>query len=485
MESNDWNDAERRVERAQELFEQRKWQEALDELLKATHINPYNGSWFFNIGLTLDELQRLEEAIEAYRKALEFEPDDLQALWRLGTDFHQVGRFNEALRTFERIEQIDSSFEPSYCSRILTYSEMGRHDKAEEMFYLARLYKDECPSCYYNMGCSLASRGQFERAIFCWNKTLDAQVDSAAPHPEVHLRSAEALWNKGDLEQARRHYVAGLRQDPGNIGTLLDLSELLVDMHRWDEAGEKIRRAIELAPDDPAAHFCQGSWLMRNACDEAALASLKRALQLDPTYPAAHARLGELYLRRGQIAEAREQLRAELLLRPDDPALLRELGNLLLDAGEPRAATACLKRQTQLVPADPGAWLNLGVSHFMRGRYADGVAACHECLKLDPANTRARFNLALAAGRSRDYDLALEHARLGLERNANDAVLRQLELRLRLGRVKHHLLTALQKVIPWKWRRDGVDLAAVAGTAAEPTPRRRRFMKRLGLRAVR
>ena len=32
---NDWDDAERRVERAQELFEQRRWQEALEELRAA------------------------------------------------------------------------------------------------------------------------------------------------------------------------------------------------------------------------------------------------------------------------------------------------------------------------------------------------------------------------------------------------------------------------------------------------------------------
>jgi biopolymer transport protein ExbB/TolQ len=61
---NDWEDAERRVEKAQELFEQRRWLEALEELRAATSINPYNASWFFNIGLTLDEMERYEEAIE-------------------------------------------------------------------------------------------------------------------------------------------------------------------------------------------------------------------------------------------------------------------------------------------------------------------------------------------------------------------------------------------------------------------------------------
>jgi len=139
METNDWNDAERRVERAQELFEQHKWQEALDELLLATTINPYNGGWFFNIGLTLDEMGRHVEAIDAYRRCLSIEPDDLLALQHLGSDLHETGQFEEAIKTFEQIESLDASFEPSYCGRILAYCELGNHEKAEEMFYLARL----------------------------------------------------------------------------------------------------------------------------------------------------------------------------------------------------------------------------------------------------------------------------------------------------------------------------------------------------------
>ena len=75
---SDWNDAERRVEKAQELFEQRRWSEALEELRAAININPYNGAWFFNIGLTLDELGRYDEAVDAYRQSLEIDPNDIR-----------------------------------------------------------------------------------------------------------------------------------------------------------------------------------------------------------------------------------------------------------------------------------------------------------------------------------------------------------------------------------------------------------------------
>src|SRR5688500_14403165 len=226
MEINDWNDAERRVEKAQELFEQHKWQEALDELRAATSINPYNGSWFFNIGLTLDELGRYDEAIDAYEQAIAIEPNDIQCLQHLGMDLHQVGRFEEALRSFERIEEIEPTYEPSYCSRIITYTELGDHDRAEEMSYLARLYRDHGPQCYYHMGASLSARGMFDKAIYCWTRTV--ALDGARPH--VQLRIAEALLNRVELEQAPQHSLCGLRQDPGATSTLLALSELLCEI---------------------------------------------------------------------------------------------------------------------------------------------------------------------------------------------------------------------------------------------------------------
>src|SRR5262249_54972773 len=107
---NDWHDAERRVEKAQELFEQRKWQEALEELRAAVAINPYNPAWLFNIGLTLDELGRFDEAIVSYRSALEIDTGDLAAMNHLGIDLHRVGDLEGALRTFEKVEAADPTF---------------------------------------------------------------------------------------------------------------------------------------------------------------------------------------------------------------------------------------------------------------------------------------------------------------------------------------------------------------------------------------
>src|ERR1700683_1488510 len=99
---NDWTDAERRVEKARHLFDQRKWAEALREIRAATSINPYNSSWFFNMGLILDEMGRFEEALDAYRQADSIDANDLHTLNHLGVDLYRTGRFDRAIETFKR-----------------------------------------------------------------------------------------------------------------------------------------------------------------------------------------------------------------------------------------------------------------------------------------------------------------------------------------------------------------------------------------------
>ena len=440
---NDWSDAERRVERAQELFERRQWNEALSELRAATDINPYNGAWFFNIGLVLDEMGRLDEAIEAYRRAVGIDPDDITALMHLGLDLYRTGRLHEALRTFQRIQAIDPSFEPSYCQRILAYADLGDHDKAEEMFYTARLYREHCPHCYYHMGASLFARGLWDKAIFCWNRALDMPDAS----PDLHPRIAEAYWKKGQLEQARRHFLSDLRRHPGRSSTLLSLGDLLEQMGRVDEAGEKFRRAIELAPDDPAVLYHHGRWLLRGGNNADAAIAFHKVLSLDPTFGGAHHCLGRLCLLRRDIDGARSHFHAESMLRPQDPHLLLDLSGSLLDIDDTRTAIANLKRLTQSQPDNKDAWINLAVAQFMRNHYEDGIASCRKALELDPASQTVMYNLALAYECQGQWDSALTWVRLAKEHQPLDESIADLEFRIRFRRVQTAVVSILRRAL--------------------------------------
>ncbi|GAH82738.1 unnamed protein product, partial [marine sediment metagenome] len=164
---NNWMEAEAGVARAQRLFEQGRWPEAAAELRAAIKVNPNNASWHYNLGLTLEAMHDYTDAGDALSEGARLEPCDIEILNALGMNMTEQGKYAEALEAFERIEKLDPACESSYCNRIITYTEMGRHDQAELMFYLARQVADECPLCYYNMGNSLYARREYDRAIDC------------------------------------------------------------------------------------------------------------------------------------------------------------------------------------------------------------------------------------------------------------------------------------------------------------------------------
>jgi tetratricopeptide (TPR) repeat protein len=447
---NDWSEAEHRVEKAQRFFEQRKWNDALRELKLATQVNPYNSSWFFNMGLILDEMGRFEEAVNAYQESNRIDPHDLATLNHLGVAQFRIGRHNLALATFKQIESMDATFEPAYCNRIIVYSQLGQHDLAEEMFYTARLYKEHCPHCYYNMGCSLEARGLYDKAIFCWTRALDLQGGQG----DVYIRIGHALWKKRELEQARRSFLTDLRLNPGRTRTLHDLGELLIEMGRGEEAAEKFRRAIELAPSEAGGHYHLGRLLLRNGRDDEAADCFTSVLELDPTYAGAHLGLGKIYFNRHRIAEARRELRAELQLRPQNSRILLELGNLLMDCGESRAALVCLK---SLVGSDPDflpGWLNLAVVQFDRHLWQEGVASCMTVLNKDSQNGLAMHNLALAYERLGQYRSALTWVRRAQMILGDDSALKALELRVRLLWIKARAIKLARHArVFWPWNR--------------------------------
>ena len=428
MPTNDWTNAEARVQRAHDLYDEGRWAEAAAELRAAIDINPYNASWYFNLGLTLEVMEDYERACEAFKSALDLEPNDLEAMNCLGVNMTRQGKYSEALEYLDQIERIDPTYEPSYCNRIITYTEMGLHEKAELMFYLARQVKDECPLCLYNIANSLYARQEFDRAIDCWRQTLRLDED----HPQARARIAEAYWAKGDLNKAREYYQAELRRNGEDADTLLDYGELLMAMDRLARAEAVFRRALELDPQAAAAHFCLGELAAKRKRTERACREFRRTLQIDPDYPGAHAKLAGILVRGGRVQEAAKHILAELKHCGDDTEMLQELGQLLLDAHLTRYANSVLGRLVSLAPRDPYAHHNLAVSFFKMDRLEEGIRHCRRALKLKPEYPLALYNLALAHMKKGQIPRARRYAERALTIAPSDENIRQLSRRLGL-----------------------------------------------------
>lgn len=389
---NEWLDAEQRIERAWQLCESRRWDEALEQVDKALDINPQNGAWWSSRGLLLDYLGRYEEALQAHHTALAFEPDNVEMLCAMGLDCVRTGRMLQALETFEHLQKIDPDSEPAYCHRIMIYTELGDHEKAEEMFYLAQQIDEACPHCFWHLGCSMWLREDWKRAIFCWERVLEIEPRYRC----ARRRIAEAYRRLGEYELAKEHYLAEYREEPANLSLLLELGQMHLETGAVDEAIGKFRQALELNPQLARAWELLGDALGRSQRETESVQAYRTAGRLDDTLPVVNYKLAMRLMSAHRFGEARACLDAELTLRPADPATLMAAGNCSLELGRANEAQGYFEKLIAIDDCLPGAYHNLGVCHFLRNEYEEGIRKCQMALELKDDYALARHKLVLA-----------------------------------------------------------------------------------------
>lgn len=122
-----------------------------------------------------------------------------------------------------------------------------------------------------------------------WKRILTGEDASVKPQRLDYLNEGLALERQGDFEGAVTSYQLALRDEPNSVKVLQYIAIALSKTSRHEEAIRHYRRALELSPDLPGAHYG----------------------------------LAFLLLRRGDSARAADHLRAFLAKPPRDPAMAR------------------------------------------------------------------------------------------------------------------------------------------------------------------
>ncbi len=392
---NDWFEAEQRIERAQELSESRRWDEALAELDAALAINPHVALWHAQRGYLLEELDRIEDAVGAYEEALALEPDDQDVGLALGATLTRLGRFARALEVFDEIARTCPDCEPAYCHRINVYTRLGRHDQAEIMFYMAQHLDESCPHCFYHIGASLAARGQMERAIYCWRRVLELDPGYFG----VNRRIAQAYRVGGEIELARDYFLREIREDPGQTDVLFELAQMTLESGQVAMAAARFAQIIELDPDHVEARFALGKiWLARGKAAEAlacfdAIRSIAAGEVFLPDFELC---VGDALFRLNRFSEATERFEAASAADPKNRHVLALWGGSLLAAERPDAAADCFRRILSLDARSHLAHHNLGVCLLQTDRLDGALSHCLEAVRLRPEFTPAMYNAAIA-----------------------------------------------------------------------------------------
>ena len=179
-------------------------------------------------------------------------------------------------------------------------------------------------------------------------------------NPWGHYMLGLSAWKAGEREKAESAFVKALERDPRHVKSLLNLSRVLLEMNRANDALTRVTAALELDPESSDGHRLMGR--------------VRSAL--------------------GQTDEALESYRQALSLDEKDVWSMNNMGLLLIRQERFEEALAPLARATQLEGDVAVFQNNLGIALERTGHFAQAAEAYRAALAADSGYANAKASLA-------------------------------------------------------------------------------------------
>lgn len=176
------------------------------------------------------------------------------------------------------------------------------------------------------------------------------------------------------------------------------LGNACLQAHQDVKALQAFAALFEVPSESAATHLLTADMMLRAQFIRGAETEARRALEVEPRIPQAHYVLGEIALARGNDAQAIAELRKEIESNPNFPMAYYRLGDAYVKRSAWNNAIPALQLSIWLNPNQSGPYILIGKAYLHRGGPGDkdeAEAALHHVLQLDPQNQEARQLLDL------------------------------------------------------------------------------------------
>ena len=306
--------------------------EVIEKTTTPTELTPQIGLAlsFYDMSVALSPLKLHETSLILNELAVHLFPDFyLFHIWG-GELMESAENYQEANRIYDRIKEPTDLI---LLKKVVNYTTENNHKKALPL--LEQLLKNNPTDglLFLMAGDSSTKEKEYDKALqFYRQSVLLLQKRNLRAETAQALLSLGALYDQLEQdEKAEEHLLHSLKLDPNNPTTLNYLGYMWLDKQKnIDEAFNMVKKAYELAPEDPNImdSMAWGYYLKQDY--EKALSLAERSTDLISFSSVAYSHLGDIYSALGRHQEAAYQYRKALDLKVDiTPELKTELENKL------------------------------------------------------------------------------------------------------------------------------------------------------------
>jgi len=239
---------------------------------------------------------------------------------------------------------------------------------------------------------------------------LDEAEDLCKNAITLSFNSADALgclgiikFMRGRVVEAEDCLQQSIEVDPMN-GKYADLGALQVQMGKFDEAENNLKKAIETNRYDVKAHIELGNLFLRTERSKDAIKEFRQAVSFDPASEDSARALAIALMQVGDYAESERTLRTAIRnldefkrwrLHLTLSRLLVGMGDDTQSNGFYEEALSEVKKAIKIRPDHSDPHFHAGIVHFKLKDYWSAKKSFDSCLKRDKNNFEAERNIRI------------------------------------------------------------------------------------------
>tara|TARA_B100000965_G_scaffold121006_1_gene99998 strand:+ start:47 stop:2080 length:2034 start_codon:yes stop_codon:yes gene_type:complete len=351
------------------LLQKTNFLEARELFLLSTKIDNTNQSSFYNLGISLINIQEYDEALDVFLQAIDIK-ESATIYTEIGNIYTKKSEDQLAIEYYKKALKIDNKFSKALNNLANIYEDTGNYKKAVKYYKEAIRSQPENSLYHYNLAVSLFNNKEEELSINYFKKAI-----------ELNSRLTPAYIYAGQALQKQNNY-----------------QESLIILKQAELNGQNNAQLY---------FYIAMSEIQLGQYNEG-LSSLEKAIDLKPDYVEAYNNLGILWTKKGQYELAIEQFETAIAFDNEHISSFNNLGNTLLKTKKNQLALETFKESYALNEKNIDTILGLALAYKNNENFDEAIALYKKASNSGINKSKANTELADLYFQINEYENALK-----------------------------------------------------------------------------